>query len=390
MIEVPEETLNKWQSLVNTMCKIVQAPTGLIMKLEKPDLGVFVASNNPENIAKVGHKEDWASVYCGQAIKSKKPLLVPNALKTEEWADNPLAKIGFISYLGFPLFFPNGDPFGTICVLDIKENAYSEDFKDLIEQFKTMVEGQLKLISQAKELEISNKELDQYASVVSHDLKVPLNAIMGYAGLLQKNENYSQEKSKVDGILKAGDHMVTLLENLLKLSRLNAEGLDVDEVDLNLLLNKIIESLEFKISQKGGTIKVNKLPKLIANDLLMRQLFQNLISNALEYCRVGVAPEITVSSSSDSSEWVEIRVEDNGVGIDEKDFDDVFQPLKRLDQDIDVIEANWELGNDFEGTGLGLAIVKKIVDKHRGKITIQSELRKGSTFIVSLPKETLV
>ncbi|HUU49348.1 MAG TPA: ATP-binding protein [Nitrospinota bacterium] len=152
-IKIPAEIKKKWQSIVNIMAEVIHVPAVLIMRVNPPYIEVFRSSKSKNNPYKVGDKEHLAGLYCEKVIKTRKKLLVSNALKDKNWKENPDIKLGMISYFGFPLIWPNGDTFGTICVLDLKENRYSKLYEKLILQSKDLVETHLGLIYKNSQLE---------------------------------------------------------------------------------------------------------------------------------------------------------------------------------------------------------------------------------------------
>lgn len=148
--EIPQSFINKWQDIVDLLAKIIGIPAALIMKVENDFMEVFISSKSDNNPYHIGYKELWNGLYCETVIKSQNKLKVANALKDEKWDKNPDIKLGMVSYFGFPLNFPNGEPFGTICVLDRKENHYSEEHEQLLMQFKSVVELDLAMIQSLK------------------------------------------------------------------------------------------------------------------------------------------------------------------------------------------------------------------------------------------------
>ncbi len=163
-ITIPEEIRQKWQGIVNLIAKIINVPAALIMKIDPPYIEVFRSSESANNPYKVRDREHLAGLYCETVIKTREKLLIPNALKDKHWKKNPDIKLGMISYLGFPLLWPNDEVFGTICVLDSKENKYSKDYKDLILLFKETIEAHLTLLYKNLKLEnliATGKEIDQ-------------------------------------------------------------------------------------------------------------------------------------------------------------------------------------------------------------------------------------
>lgn len=160
-IHIPDIIVNKWQSIVNTLAEIIHVPAALIMKVEPPYIEVFRSSESNNNPYKLGDKEHLAGLYCERVMKTRNELLVPNALKDENWNKNPDIKLGMISYLGFPISWPTGEIFGTICILDSKENRCGESYKKLLFQSKELVEVQLDSIYQNIRLEKTAKELEK-------------------------------------------------------------------------------------------------------------------------------------------------------------------------------------------------------------------------------------
>src|SRR5580765_7243923 len=149
-IEVPSEIVQKWQEIVNLLAEIIHVPAALVMKLEPPNIKVFVSSESSGNPYE---KDEVAcfdpGLYCARVIKSQQQLLVPDALEDEEWKSNPDVKVGMISYLGFPIAWPDGQVFGTVCVLDDKRNAYTEPYRKFLLQCRDLLQTDLKLLTSA-------------------------------------------------------------------------------------------------------------------------------------------------------------------------------------------------------------------------------------------------
>jgi PAS domain S-box-containing protein len=145
---IPNWILEKWQSVVDTMAELVNVPAGLIMRINGADIECLISSRTPGNPYHPGDSEHLvgSGLYCETVLNSRNRLLVANALTDSHWKNNPDIKLNMISYLGFPLYWPDGKPFGTICVLDRKDNSYSDVYKRLIEQFRDLIEHHLALI----------------------------------------------------------------------------------------------------------------------------------------------------------------------------------------------------------------------------------------------------
>jgi len=163
-IEVPTPILENWQEIVNILADMIPIPASLIMRLDDPNIEVFVSSNGKANPYHPGDKEKvyGSGLYCETVIKTKDKLLVPNALADANWKDNPDIKLGMISYLGFPILLPDGKPFGTICVLDNKQNQYSENVEKLMQNFRNLLQSHLESIYMNQVLGDKNKRLTDY------------------------------------------------------------------------------------------------------------------------------------------------------------------------------------------------------------------------------------
>jgi PAS domain S-box-containing protein len=223
-------------------------------------------------------------------------------------------------------------------------------------------------------LEASNQALQDFASVASHDLQEPLRKIRSFGELLKERYRASLDdtgKDYVDRMHSAAERMGTLIEDLLEYSRVSERERQVNTVDLNQILQGVLADLEVRIKNTKARIQVGHLPTILADPTQIRQVFQNLIGNALKFRRED--PVVKISGQVNGPA-VEIRIEDNGIGFDEKDLIRIFRPFQRLHG-----------RSQYEGVGMGLAIVQKIVERHNGTITARSTPGKGTTFIIRLP-----
>jgi signal transduction histidine kinase/FixJ family two-component response regulator len=246
------------------------------------------------------------------------------------------------------------------------------------------------LLTINRELEISNHDLQQFASVASHDLKEPLRKIQFFGNMMKERMELANEDHKyLDKIIQSSHRMSSLISDLLNFARLSEP--DVFELtDLNKVISEILPDLELIISEKNAVFHIDQLPALEVAPGLIRQLFQNIISNALKFSKKDMPPVIHVRSffvndlsfdapGKTKGKFCRIEIEDNGIGFDEKYLEKIFTLFQRL-----------YTREEYEGTGIGLAIAKKIVEKHDGLITAKSQPGSGTEFIIILPVRHIV
>jgi PAS domain S-box-containing protein len=255
---------------------------------------------------------------------------------------------------------------------------------DEVEERKR-IEYQLREV--AVELSRSNEELEQFAYVASHDLQEPLRKIQAFGDRLRnrfKEILPDLGKEYVERMQVSADRMRRLIDDLLTFSRVTTQARPFALLDLEKLTREVVSDLDESINQYGGRVEIADLPHIHADPTQMRQLFQNLIANAIKFHRVNVPPIVAIrgervdipltDSNGEPVPTCRILVQDNGIGFDEKYLDRIFQVFQRLH------------GRDeYEGTGVGLAICRKIAERHGGAIAATSRVGEGSTFIVTLP-----
>jgi light-regulated signal transduction histidine kinase (bacteriophytochrome) len=238
------------------------------------------------------------------------------------------------------------------------------------------------LVQKNAHLKAINEELDRFAYVASHDLQGPLRKILVFSDkILMKNEFDKDTEKYFKKIIDSSRRMQALINDLLSLSRDATSSPGFKPVDLNVLLKEIVTELEVQIEKNNAQINIDKLPVINAVPSLMRQLFYNLISNAIKFRKEGVDPIIRIESririggNGADKNYYNIVVSDNGIGFDPKYKEEIFLVFKRLHS-----------YHEFEGSGVGLSICKRIVEKHNGYIMAESTPGEGSTFIIELPE----
>jgi len=228
----------------------------------------------------------------------------------------------------------------------------------------------------AEDLRRSNQDLQQFASVASHDLREPLRTIASYLTLLDKR--YGQQlddkgKDYVRFAIEGARRMETLIDDLLAYSRTGTAPLHLSKVDLGQTMATVEQDLATAIEAAGARVEIGPLPTVVADPVQMAQLLRNLVGNGIKY-RGAAPPVVTVTAYDRIYEW-EVAVQDNGIGIPPDKQNQLFQMFRRL-----------HTREEYEGTGIGLAIAKRIVERHGGRIWVESEEGKGSTFRFTLPK----
>jgi len=252
-----------------------------------------------------------------------------------------------------------------------------DELGDLGRAFNTMAtsleHSHEEVEARTAELERSNRELDQFAAVTSHDLKEPLQTITVFAGLMNRDYRDQLDESGrtfLDSILASTDRMRTLIRDLLEFSRVGHGDLQSEEVPAEELIERARDNLAGQIVERGATVTIDSLPTVDVDPAQFCQVFQNLLSNALKFSDEE-APQVHVSARPDGDDW-RFAVRDNGIGIDPAQAERIFKPFARL-------------GAAKEGTGIGLAICQRIVEHHGGRIWVEAAPGGGSTFYFTIP-----
>jgi len=261
-------------------------------------------------------------------------------------------------------FNPLVDESGTI----IGATAMARDVTERVNAEAQLAEAQ-------NDLERSNKELEQFAYVASHDLQEPLRMVSSYLQLIRKRYAGALDSDAdefIDFAVDGAERMQRLLEDLLAYSRVGTQGTPPTAVDSGAAAHLAISNLRERIREDGAEVVVGDLPMVMADEVQLMRLFQNLIGNGVKFHREGVAPRVEIAATRDAELW-RFCVTDNGMGIPAGSFDEVFEVFRRLSS------------AERSGTGIGLAVCRRIVERHGGTIWVESSSATGTTFCFTLP-----
>ncbi len=274
-----------------------------------------------------------------------------------------------------------------------EHEKYQADLESVNEDLETKIAERTQELSVfSEELARSNRELEDFAFVASHDLQEPLRKIRAFGNRLESGYNDvidERGKDYLARMLNAAERMSMLISDLLAFSRVSTRGKEFGEVDLNRAINSVIDDLEIAIDEKSAEINVSDMPVIRGDKSQLEQLFLNLISNALKFQSEGVKPIVSINATnalpedtsdiliSEEYEWIKITVTDNGIGFEQSFAEKIFAPFQRLHG-----------RSEYKGTGIGLAVCRRIVERHNGQINAISKPGEGATFSIILPKDS--
>ncbi len=327
----------------------------------------------------------------GTAVRTGKIVASQNAFTNPVWAPwrSEGIRRGFASSVALPLIVDR-KVIGALTIYATEPDAFDEGESSLlsnlaenlsygISSIRTAEQRRLseeELRVYASRLELINKELQDFAFVAAHDLQEPLRKIQTFCDIIMKRCASALDatgQEYLDRVVNSANRMRDLLRDLLQFSRSAANPEPLGKIELNHLAREAADVFEPVIKESDCRIEIGNLPTIEADESQMLRLFQNLIGNALKFRSDGT-PYIKVHGKSDRKGTCEIIVEDNGIGFDQQHAELIFKPFQRLHG-----------GGAYQGTGMGLAICRKIVERHGGTISAESEQGKGSKFVVRLP-----
>ncbi|PXY46764.1 sensor histidine kinase [Flavobacterium hydrophilum] len=277
----------------------------------------------------------------------------------------------FPAYISLTDLEPSVDAIGIV-VVDLTEKKKYEE---------ALIKHQEELEVKIKELNRINSNLEEFIHVISHDLKEPLRKILMHNSKID-GSNLTEIDAKSMGVIKLSVlRLNSLVDDLVKYSSHTVKE-EHTEIDLTTVISEVKEDLEVIINDKKADIRVGDLPVIKASRVQMRQLFSNLISNAIKYCKPNCPPVIEIDQTDNldveipnqNSKFVKIQIKDNGIGMETSHLLKIFTIFQRL-----------HARNEYSGNGIGLAICKKIMENHSGNITVESKLNEGTTFTIYFP-----
>ncbi len=325
--------------------------------------------------------------FCAHAInKPNEMMIVPDARADNRFADNPLVTgaPNVVFYAGVPLVNPDGFSLGTLCIIDNTPRNLTPEQKlaltvlgnQVVKLFELKKKNIL-LDIQKNEIEAINKELKLFAHVASHDLQEPLRMVTKFLGQIEKNYKDKLDENGRTYIHYAKDgaqRMRTIISDLLDYSAAGNKPFEFEPIDMNELAQKTEQLLHAAIEEKGAVLRWEKLPEIIGARTPLQQVLLNLVSNAIKYQPPGNKPVVTISSSITEDSW-QFCIADNGIGIDQKNFEKIFVLFQRL--------VNKD---EYPGTGIGLSTTKKIIEKHNGNIWVESTPSIGTKIYFTISK----
>jgi PAS domain S-box-containing protein len=311
-----------------------------------------------EKLLPIAHPDDRARIEqaLDQALEGQQPYVIEHRIIRQDDGE-----VRTIQAYGEVVRDAHGDPIKMYgAAQDITERKRAEE----------------ELGRYAAELKRSNEELEQFAYVISHDLHEPARMVNIYLDLLENRyQGQLDERADmfIDYAADSAERMQEMINALLDLSRVGTRGETLVPTDVEGVLERTLRSLGWAIEEANAEVTHDPLPTVLADQAQLAQVFQNLVANGIKFCKEDVPPHVHVSAEQENDEWV-FSVADNGIGIDPEQTERLFQIFQRL-----------HTREEYEGTGMGLALCKRIVERHGGRIWVESKPGEGSTFIFTLP-----
>jgi C4-dicarboxylate-specific signal transduction histidine kinase len=397
-IQIPAQIIEKWQEIIDLLAAVLHVPSALIMKVEPPNIRVFVRSESEGNPYERDERACLnTGLYCETVMKTRQLLLVPDALADQEWNANPDIKLGMISYMGVPVAWPNGDIFGTICVLDDRRNEYSELYRKFLFQCREMLQADLKSLQANTELELKVLErtaelhkaqtelahatrvtaLGELTASIAHEVYQPLTAIAANAeaGLLfldRKNPDLGEARAALRQIIMDGNRADEVIRHVRTLA--NKTDIQKVPLDINDVIEEVMLIFRHEAIAHGVSLRqelASALPQVLGDRVQLQQVIMNLLMNGIQATSpvTGRRHELRIRSQEHGPDQILVAVEDSGTGFE-------LQNVDRLFSAFFTTKPN--------GMGIGLSICRSIVEQHGGNIWATRNSGAGSTFQFTL------
>jgi len=335
---IPKDIEGKWQTLVDLMAKVLGVPSGLIMRLDESSIEVFMKSKQKENPYHKHEKADLSTgLYCETVVGKRNSLLVPDAREDPEWEDNPDVELNMISYLGFPILWPDGEVFGTVCVLDNKKNKYSDLYIDLMSQFKNVLEQDLKILEERDDFKKQNLNKELLLREVHHRVKNNFNTLISFLRLKSRKKN---------------DLTETLREIELKIKTFSMvhekifKGGGYAKIKLSDYVEELSRSIiaSYEPLKVGLDVKVDDFVIGLAQVVPLGMLINELMVNSLKHAfDVQSNPKIIIEIKKKKKNRLFMKYQDNGKG-----FPKGFNPEQKDTIGFQIIRSlTQEMEGDF-------------------------------------------
>jgi len=384
LLDSPSE--EPYDRLTKLAATILKAPISLVSLIETERQFFKSQIGLPEPLA-TEREGPISHSFCKHVVASGKPLIVGDSRQHPVVQDNPaITDLNVISYLGIPLHNSEGQQLGSFCVIDTETRIWTESDTDTMKALAELVMTEIRLRAEViakedamHELQTRNEELDAFAHTVSHNLKNPISAIIGWASLSAK---YSERMSmpelldtitQIEGIADSANNIINALLLLAGVSRSSLS--EYSELNMFNIIDDALSHLQIEITESSAIIKIhdpNTFPQCVGNRQWIEEVWKNYISNAIKYG--GTPPNIEIGAEQVDSQFARYWVKDNGKGLHPEEQSKLFIPFTRLPQTAQL-----------EGHGLGLSIVQKIIEKLGGEVGVTSVIGEGSIFSFTLP-----
>lgn len=385
--------LLRWQRMVDLLTQLSGMPYAMINRRDGDQLVVQTLSTGLDLFQPDQRIDLQLNTYCARALRQGAALGVEDATRLPEMQDNPTAQAGLIAYYGLPIRQPDGQLFGTICMLDSVINQPGDQARELITMMRDSIEQDLALLLRNAELagsearalraqqvaDEANRAKSDFLARVNHELRTPLSAVLGFAQLLELDAGTplsAQQQQRVQQIRGAGEHLLSLIDDMLDIASIEAGRLtlQMQRCDPSQQLHDAIalsrgaaETMQLRLPDVPAS-----LPAVRADARRLHQVLLNVLSNAIKYNRPGGAIHLAVERTAQE---LRLRISDTGLGMSAEQLAQAFQPFNRLGRQHSGIA----------GTGLGLALSQQLMTLMGGRITLDSRPEQGTTVELALP-----